>query len=385
MPSTQVVYLDAHATTPCDPAVVDAMAPYWTLEFGNAASLHHPFGWAANQAVEQAREQVARLAGARLRDVVFTSGATESNNLAIKGLVDGCGAPDAEVVTVVTEHPAVLDPCRWLDQRGTRVVYLPVNAGGLVSAADLEAALTPRTRLVSVMAANNEIGVLQPLAELAAVAHRAGAWFHTDASQALGKVPLDMEAMGIDLLSGTAHKMYGPKGVGALIVRRKAKAPLMPTQHGGGHERGLRSGTLNVPGIVGFGEAARLARQRLGDDARRVGALRDRLWRGLHAAVPGVHMRGAAQPRLPNNLNVGFDGVSGRDLVLALDDVAVSPGAACASTSAEASHVLRALGLSDADARRSLRFGLLRTTTEAEIDHVVTRLAAIVAALRTGR
>jgi cysteine desulfurase len=385
MASRPVVYLDAHATTPCDPAVVEAMTPFWTTTFGNAASLQHPFGWAANEAVEQARDHVARLAGARLRDVVFTSGATESTNLAIKGIIEGCGEPDAEVVTVVTEHPAVLDPCRWLEQRGTRVVYLPVHGDGLVTASDLEAALTPRTRLVSVMAANNEIGVLQPLADLAAAAHRVGAWFHTDASQALGKVPLDMEAMGIDLLSCTAHKMYGPKGVGALIVRRKSKVPLAPTQHGGGHERGLRSGTLNVPGIVGFGEAARLARERVAADAVRVGTLRDRLWSGLQAAVPGVHLRGAATPRLPNNLNVGFDGVRGRDLVLALDDVAVSPGAACASTSAEPSHVLRALGLSALEATSSLRFGLLRTTTAQEIDHVIARLSVVVPALRSGR
>jgi cysteine desulfurase len=385
MDHRHVVYLDAHATTPCDPAVVEAMAPFWTTTFGNAASLQHPYGWDANQAVEQSRDLVARLAGARLRDVVFTSGATESTNLAIKGTIEGCDEPEAEVVTVVTEHPAVIDPCRWLEQRGTRVVYLPVNADGLVTVADLEAVLTPRTRLVSVMAANNEIGVLQPLAELATAAHRVGAWFHTDASQALGKVPMDMDAMGIDLLSCTAHKLYGPKGTGALVVRRKSKVPIVPTQHGGGHERGLRSGTLNVPGIVGFGAAARLAHERLAEDAARVGRLRDRLWSGLQAALPGVHLRGAAHPRLPNNLNVGFDGVRGRDLVLALDDVAVSPGAACASTSAEASHVLRALGLSDDEAKGSLRFGLLRTTTEDEIDHVIARLAAVVPALRAGR
>lgn len=376
------LYFDAHATTPCDPAVVAAMAPCWADDFGNASSLQHPFGGAAQRAVDTARDHVAHLAGARLRDVVFTSGATEANNLALKGVIEACGAADAEVVTVVTEHPAVLDPCRWLERHGTRVVYLPVQTDGLLDVPALEAALTPRTRLVSVMAANNEIGVLQPLAALAAAAHRVGAWFHTDASQALGKVPLDMEALGIDLLSCTAHKLYGPKGVGALIVRRKAGVPLEPLLHGGGHERGLRSGTLNVPGIVGFGEACRLGALRLDEDSARLTTLRDRLWHGVQAGLSGVHLRGALHPRLPHNLNIGIDGVRGRDLVLALDDVAVSPGAACASTSAEPSHVLRALGLSDDEARSSLRFGLLRTTTADEVDHVVSRLVELVTALR---
>ncbi len=379
------LYVDAHATTPCDPAVVAAMAPFWSDAFGNAASLHHAFGWAANKAVEAARQQVAGLAGARLRDVVFTSGATEADNLALKGIVEGCGRSEIDVVVAATEHSAVLDPCRWLETRGVRVTRIPVQADGLIDPAVLEAALTPQTVLVSVMTANNEIGVLQPLGDLAAAAHRAGAWFHTDASQALGHVPVDMEAMGIDLLSCTAHKMYGPKGVGALIVRRGAKVPLAPLQHGGGHERGWRSGTLNVPLIVGFGEACRLAGERMPADAPRLAALRDCLWHGLQQALPDIHLRGALVPRLPHNLNVGFGGLRGRDLVLALDDVALSPGAACASTSAEPSHVLRALGLSDDEARSSLRFGLLRTTTEAEVDYLVERLVAVVGALRRQR
>jgi len=377
-----LLYFDAHATTPCDPAVVEAMAPFWTSTFGNAASLQHRAGWDANAAVETARQHVAALVGAKLRDVTFTSGATESDNLALKGVIEGVGEPDAEIVTVVTEHPAVLDPCRWLADRGTRVVHVPVDRDGLVIPEALAAAMTKRTRLVSVMAANNEIGVVQPLAALADVAHRAGAWFHTDAAQAAGKVPIDMDAMGIDLLSCTAHKIYGPKGVGALVVRRKAKVPIAALQHGGGHERGLRSGTLNVPGIVGFGEAARLARARLDEDAVRVGALRDRLWTTLQARLADVHVNGAWAPRLPHNLNVRFDGLRSRDLLLALDDVAVSPGAACASTSAEASYVLQALGLSETEARSSLRFGLLRTTTEGDVDALADRLVAAVQGLR---
>jgi cysteine desulfurase len=379
------IYADAHATTPCDPSVVAAMLPFFSETFGNASSLHHRFGRAAHEAVERARSQVAVLAGAGLRDVVFTSGATEANNLALRGVVEASGGPGGQVITVATEHPAVLDTCTWLEAQGTRVVRLPVRPDGLLDPAALGAALTPDTRLVSVMAANHEIGVLQPLAELAALAHQAGAWFHTDASQAFGKVPLDMGAMGIDLLSCTAHKIYGPKGTGALIVRRKSRVPVAPLLHGGGHERGLRSGTLNVPAIVGFGEASRLARERMSTDAAHLGRLRDRLWSMLESALPGVRLRGAREPRLPHNLNVGFEEVRSRDLLLALDDVAVSPGAACASTSADASHVLRALGLSEDEARSSLRIGLLRTATEADVDHIVARLTELVPALRAER
>jgi cysteine desulfurase len=379
------IYADAHATTPCDPSVVAAMLPFFSETFGNASSLHHRFGRAAHEAVERARSQVAVLAGAGLRDVVFTSGATEANNLALRGVVEASGGPGGQVITVATEHPAVLDTCTWLETQGTRVVRLPVSANGLLDPAALGAALTPDTRLVSVMAANHEIGVLQPLAELADLAHQAGAWFHTDASQAFGKVPLDMGGMGIDLLSCTAHKIYGPKGIGALIVRRKSRVPVLPLLHGGGHERGLRSGTLNVPAIVGFGEASRLAAERMSADTEHLGRLRDRLWGRLASELPGVHLRGAREPRLPHSLNVGFDDVRSRDLILALDDVAVSPGAACASTSAEASHVLLALGLSEEEARSSLRIGLLRTATEADVDHIVARLTTLVPALRAER
>jgi cysteine desulfurase len=395
------LYFDAHATTPCDPQVVEAMLPYFTERFGNAASLQHPYGWDAQQAVEEARQQVANLVGARLRDVVFTSGATEANNLALRGVVEAAAAAQADgqwptadgrttkaeihVVTLVTEHPAVLDPCDWLETQGVRVTRVPVRHDGLVDLEVLAAAVTPGTTLVSVMAGNNEIGVVQPLPEIARLAQAAGAWFHTDASQAAGLVGIDMSAMGIDLLSYTAHKIYGPKGVGALVSRRASKVPLAPLHHGGGHERGVRSGTLNVPGIVGFGVAARLARERRATDAPRLAQLRDRLWARLHDALAGVHLRGAATPRLPHNLNVGFDGVTGRDLVMGLTDVAVSPGAACASTSAAPSHVLLALGLSEAEAKSSLRFGLLRTTTAAEVDDLADRLIPLVATLRTQR
>jgi cysteine desulfurase len=384
------LYFDAHATTPCDPQVVAAMLPYFTERFGNAASLQHPYGWEAQEAVEAARQHVAALVGSKLRDVVFTSGATEANNLALRGVVEarraeGLAPADLHVVTLVTEHPAVLDPCARLEHEGVRVTRAPVQSDGLVDLDRLRSLVTPGTTLVSVMAGNNEIGVLQPLADIAAIAREAGAWLHCDASQATGYVAVDMAAQGIDLLSCTAHKIYGPKGVGALVVRRASKVSLAAQHLGGGHERGLRSGTLNVPGIVGFGEAARLAVRRRAEDALRVGALRDRLWTRLRDGVPDVHLRGAASPRLPHNLNVGFDGVSGRDLVLALTDVAVSPGAACASTSAAPSHVLLALGLDEAAAKSSLRFGLLRTATEAEVDALADRLIAVVPALRRQR
>jgi cysteine desulfurase len=395
------LYFDAHATTPCDPQVVQAMLPFFTERFGNAASQQHPYGWEAHEAVESARQQVATLVGAKLRDVVFTSGATEANNLALRGVIEAAAThaatgsatsvdgrrpmADLHVVTVVTEHPAVLDPCDWLETQGVRVTRVPVRSDGLVDLDVMARAITPGTTLVSVMAANNEIGVLQPLAGIARLAHAAGAWFHTDASQAAAFVPLDMGAMDIDLLSYTAHKLYGPKGVGALVVRRASKVPVAAQHLGGGHERGLRSGTLDVPGIVGFGEAARLARQRRDRDVESLARLRDRLWDRLRHVLPDVHLRGAAAPRLPHNLNVGFDGLAGRDLVLGLTDIAVSPGAACASTSAAPSHVLLALGLSEAQARSSLRFGLLRTTTDVEVDTLAERVTATVGALRAQR
>jgi cysteine desulfurase len=379
----RTLYFDGHATTPCDPRVVAAMLPYFTERFGNASSAQHPFGWAAREAVEEARGQVAALIGARPRDIVFTSGATESNNLAIHGAVRALRDRGRHVVTVATEHTAVLDVCAALEADGLEVTRVGVDAGGLVRVADVEAALRPGTVLVSVMAANNEIGVLQPIAEIGALARARGIAFHTDAAQAAGKVPIDVEAIGADLLSLTAHKLYGPKGIGALYVRRRGPvSDLPPLHHGGGHERGLRSGTLNVPGIVGFGAAAALARASMADDATTLGALRDRLLNGLQARIDGVHLNGAAAPRLPHSLNVRIDRAEGRRLLLGLSDLSLSSGAACCTASAEPSHVLKAIGLSDDAARASLRWGLIRGTTGADVDRAVDTVAGVVEALR---
>jgi cysteine desulfurase len=376
-------YFDGHATTPCDPRVVEAMLPYFTDRFGNASSAQHPHGWAARDAVEQARGQAAALIGARPRDVVFTSGATESNNVAIQGAVRLLRDRGRHVVTVATEHTAVLDVCTALEADGVEVTRLPVDAGGLVDPHAVAAALRADTILVSVMAANNEIGVLQPIAEIGAIARARGVAFHTDAAQAAGKVAIDVEAIGADLLSFTAHKLYGPKGIGGLYVRRRGPAADLPAlHHGGGHERGVRSGTLNVPGIVGFGAACEIARGAMAADAATLGALRDRLFDGLRARIDGVHLNGAPAPRLPHNLNVRVDGVNGRELLMALSDLSLSSGAACCTASAEPSHVLKALGLSDEAARASLRFGLIRGTTGAAVDAAVETIAGVVAALR---
>jgi cysteine desulfurase len=379
-----LLYFDGHATTPCDPRVVAAMLPYFTEHFGNASSAQHAFGWAAREAVEHARGLVAALIGARPRDIVFTSGATESNNLAIAGAVRALRGRGRHVVTLATEHTAVLDVCAALEADGlAEVTRLGVDAGGLVDPAAVQAALRDDTVLVSVMAANNEIGVLQPIAAIAALARARGVAVHVDAAQAAGKVALDVEASGADLLSISAHKFYGPKGVGALYVRRRGPAAdLAPLHHGGGHERGLRSGTLNVPGIVGLGAAAEMARASMGDDAATLGALRDRLLAGLQSAIAGVHLNGTATPRLPHNLNVRIDGVSGRELLIGLTDLSLSSGAACCTAAAEPSHVLRAIGLSDDAARASLRFGLIRGTTADDVDHAVAAIAGVVAALR---
>jgi cysteine desulfurase len=385
---SRALYFDGHATTPCDPRVVAAMLPYFTERFGNASSAQHPFGWAAREAVERARGQVAALIGARPRDIVFTSGATESNNLAIQGAVRALRDRGGHVVTLATEHTAVLDVCAALESGdagpgGVEVTRLGVDAAGLVDPAAVEAALRADTVLVSVMAANNEIGVLQPIAAIGAIARVRGIAFHVDAAQAAGKVALDVEAIGADLLSLSAHKCYGPKGVGALYVRRRGPvADLPPMQHGGGHERGLRSGTLNVPGIVGFGAAAAIARAEMAADAVALGALRDRLLASLQAGIDGVHLNGAASPRLPHSLNVRFDRVDGRELLMALSDLSLSSGAACCTASAEPSHVLKAIGLSDDAARASLRFGLIRGTSATDVDTAVATIAGVVAALR---
>ena len=363
------IYLDHHATTPVDPRVLEPMLPYFGVRFGNAASRSHRFGWEAEKAVDLARKRIAALAGATPREIVFTSGATESNNLAIKGV------NARHIVTVATEHKAVLDPVKHACPEAT---VLRPRADGLVDLAALDAAITERTALVSVMAANNEIGVLQPIREAAVRAHAKGAWFHTDAVQAAGRVPFDVNALGVDFASVTAHKIYGPKGVGALFVRKGVA--IAAEIDGGGHERGRRSGTLNVPGIVGFGRAAEIARGDLAVEARHLAVLRDRLLERLQQTTERMTVNGTMDGRLPGNLNVSFDAVDGEALLVNLDDIAVSSGAAC--TQAEPSHVLMALGLTNERALASLRFGLGRSTTREDIDYAATKVADVVARLR---
>ena len=374
------IYMDGHATTRVDPRVVEAMLPYFGEHYGNAASRHHRFGWRARDAVSEARAAVAKLIGASARELFFTSGATESNNLALKGVAEASRDRGNHIVTLETEHRAVLDPCARLAQQGLRVSYLPVRADGLVTPAALEAALGPETVLVSIMTANNEIGVLQPVADLARAARSRGVPLHTDAAQAAGFVPIDVEAAGVGLLSLTAHKLYGPKGVGALFVRRGVAVTAM--MDGGGHEAGLRSGTLNVPAIVGFGRAAEICRQELAGEAARLKVLRDRLWERLRRSLRGVTVNGSLTARLPHNLNVSIEGVNGEQLLAGLSAVAVSSGAACTSSRDEGSHVLRALGLDDALARASIRFGLGRFNTAAEVDRVADAVCALVEGLR---
>ncbi len=377
------IYMDHHATTPVDPRVVEAMAPFFSEHFGNAASRHHAFGWAARDAVAGARRQVAALIGADAREIIFTSGATESNNLAIRGIVDAHESHPAHIVTMTTEHRAVLDPCRRLERAGVDATYLAPRPDGRLDVTAVERALTDRTVLVSVMAANNEIGVIQPLRELAALTSDRDIVLHTDAVQAAGAVPLDVDTLGIDLASLSAHKMYGPKGVGALYVRRRRpRLALRPLIEGGGHERGLRSGTLNVPGVVGFGRAAEICQAEMGDEAARVGRLRDRLLVGFEARLTGVAVNGTMGDRLPHNLNVSFSGLEGESLLVGLDDVAISSGAACTSAEPEPSHVLRALGVPDDLARASIRFGLGRSTTSDEVDYVVEKVSSLVMRLR---
>jgi cysteine desulfurase len=378
------IYLDSHATTPVDPRVLDAMLPFFVEHFGNASSRNHPFGWKAAKAVEHAREQVADLIGARFREIVFTSGATESNNLAIKGVAARAPGSRRHIVTLATEHRAVLDPCRALERGGFRLTVLGVKPDGLVDLDELAAVVSADTLLVSVMAANNEIGVLQPLTEISRIAKTRGALFHCDAVQSAGVLPMDVRQLKIDFLSLSAHKLYGPKGVGALYVAKASPAiDVEPLFAGGGHERGYRSGTLNVPGIVGFGKAAEICRSGRPAEAARLAALRDALWQGL-STLDGVHVNGSMDQRLPQNLNVRFDGIAGETLLTSLaNDVAVSSGASCATASAEPSHVLKALGLTDDEARASLRFGFHRFNTDQEVNLVVSMVCASVERLRS--
>lgn len=378
------IYLDYAATCPVDRRVLDAMLPYFCEHFGNAASRTHVFGWRAEEAVEGARREVAAVLGADPKEITFTSGATESNNLAIKGALEYLReAGKKHIVTAVTEHKAVLDTCKHLERQGCEVTYLPVAADGRVSADQVAGAIRPDTALVSLMVANNETGVLQPIAEIGAACRDAGVLFHTDAVQAFGKVPLDVEAMKLDLVSLSAHKVYGPKGVGALYVRRrKPRVRLAPQIHGGGHERGNRSGTLNVPGIVGFGAAARLARESMAEESARIFALREHLRRRLLAEVPHAVVNGSLEHRLPGTLNISFAYVEGESLLMGLKEVAVSSGSACTSASLEPSYVLRAMGLEDELAHSSLRITIGRPTTQAEVDAVADMIRREVARLR---
>jgi cysteine desulfurase len=380
------VYLDYHATTPVDRAVLEAMLPYFTERFGNPASRQHSFGWQAQEAVDRARRQVARLLNASPAEVVFTSGASESNNLAIKGVACALKERGRHLITVATEHKSVLDACARLERDGWTVTRLPVGGDGLVDLPTLREAMSDGTVLVSVMAANNEIGVLQPLREIAEIVHERGAVLHTDAAQAFGKVPLDVEAAGIDLLSLTAHKCYGPKGSGALYVRKKRpKIPVECQIDGGGHENGLRSGTLNVPGIVGLGACAEIAGQVMAGESARLAAERDRLLNGLRAALAGVRVNGSLERRLPHNLHVSFEGVEGEALLMALGDIAVSTGSACSSGSQKPSHVLEAIGAVGDGAGASIRFGLGRWTTPQDIDFALERVTTVVRSLRQRR
>jgi cysteine desulfurase len=377
------IYLDNNATTRCDPRVVEAMLPYFTEHFGNAASRNHAFGWRAEEAVEQSRDLIARLIGASGKEIIFTSGATESNNLAIKGVAAMYRKKGNHLITVATEHKAVIDPCKRLERDGFQVTFLPVDAQGQVSAEQVAAAMTDKTILVSIMAANNEIGTLQPIKDIGRLCKQKGVLFHTDAVQAVGKVPIDVEDMGIDLLSLTAHKLYGPKGIGALYVRRKdPRVRLDAMMDGGGHERGMRSGTLPVPGIVGLGLACDLARQEMPTEAERLIRLRKKLEAGITSQLEEVYLNGHPTQRLPGNLNLSFAYVEGEGLMMGIKDVAVSSGSACTSASLEPSYVLKALGLGDELAHSSIRFGLGRFTTEDEIDYVIHDVVRAVTHLR---
>lgn len=370
--SPSVIYLDHHATTPVDPRVLDELLPYFTTHYGNAASRNHAYGWVAEEAVEQARSRIARLIGTSPKEIVFTSGATESINLALKGAAEVYAPKGRHLITTATEHKATLDTMAHLEAQGFEVTRLEVDAYGRVSPDALAAALRPDTILVSVIHGNNEVGTLNDLAALGARCRAQGALFHVDAAQTVGKVPVDVEAMQVDLLSISGHKLYAPKGVGALYVRRRnPRVRLAPQIHGGGHERGLRSGTLNVPGIVGLGKACAIASEAMADEATRLTCLRDRLLSGLQAALPGVRLNGHPTERLPGNLNVSFEGVAGENLMSGLREIAVSSGSACTSASLEPSHVLKAMGIPEPLIHGSIRFGLGRRTTEAEVDRAL--------------
>jgi cysteine desulfurase len=377
------IYMDNNATTRCDPRVVEAMLPYFTEKYGNAASRNHAFGWEAEAAVEEARAQVASIIGASAKEIVFTSGATESNNLALKGVASMYRKKGNHIITAVTEHKAVIDPCKRLERDGFQVTFLPVDRFGQVHPEQVAEAITPQTILVSIMAANNEIGTLNPIREIGRVCKEKGVLFHTDAVQAVGKVPIDVQEMGIDLLSLTAHKLYGPKGIGALYVRKKdPRVRLDPILDGGGHERGMRSGTLAVPLIVGFGKACDIAQREMPEEAARLLQLRERLREGIMSRLEETYINGHPTERLPGNINISFAYVEGEALMMGIKDVAVSSGSACTSASLEPSYVLRALGVGDELAHSSIRFGLGRFNTQEEVDFVIDQVVKAVTHLR---
>ncbi|HTZ74749.1 MAG TPA: IscS subfamily cysteine desulfurase [Candidatus Aquilonibacter sp.] len=377
------IYMDNHATTRVDPRVLDAMLPYFTEKFGNAASRNHEFGWKAEEAVENARAQIAQLIGASPKEIVFTSGATESINLALKGAAEFYRDKGNHIVTLATEHKAVLDTCKRLEKDGCEVTYLPVASDGLVDPENIRRAIGPKTIVISILHANNEIGVVLPIAEIGKIAKQHGVLFHVDAAQSAGKISINVERDAIDLLSISAHKIYGPKGVGALYVRRKNPRVQLAAQiDGGGHERGMRSGTLNVPGIVGLGKACEICEKEMSAESRRLLALRERLRTGITQRLEGVTVNGSLEHRLPNNLNLSFGGVEGEALLMGISDVAVSSGSACTSAQLAASHVLRAIGIDDDLAHASVRFGLGRFNTEEEVDYTVARVVETVTKLR---
>jgi cysteine desulfurase len=377
------IYLDHHATTPVDPRVLEAMLPYFTGQFGNAASRNHSFGWEAEEGVEKARKQIADLIGANSKEVVFTSGATESNNLALKGVAEMYAERGNHVITAATEHKAVLDTCKKLEKHGCRVTYLPVQSNGLVDLDMVREAITDKTVLISIMYANNEIGVIQPIAELGKIAKERGVLLHTDATQAVGKVSVNVLKDNIDLMSLSAHKMYGPKGVGALYVRRRnPRVQITSQMDGGGHERGMRSGTLNVTGIVGMGAACAIAQREMAAESERLRWLRDKLKTRLESELDEVYVNGSMEHRLPHNLNISFAYVEGESLLMGINDVAVSSGSACTSATLEPSYVLKALGAGDDLAHSSIRFGIGRFNTEEEIDYVGNKVVEVVRRLR---
>ncbi len=377
------IYMDYQATTPTDKRVLDEMIPYFTEKFGNAASRNHSFGWEAEEAVEKARETIASAVGATKKEIVFTSGATESNNIALKGIAEMYASRGDHIITVKTEHPAILDTAARLERQGKKVTYLPVQPDGIIDLEELAKAITDKTILISVMAVNNEIGVIQPLAEIGKIAREHGVLFHTDATQGVGKIPIDVNSMNIDLMSFSGHKIYGPKGIGGLYVRRKnPRVRCAPLLDGGGHERGMRSGTLNVPGIVGFGKAISLAMDEMESETRRLTGLRDKLKNIIMGRLDEVYLNGHAEKRLPGNLNLSFAYVEGESLLMEMSDVALSSGSACTSATLDASHVLTALGVDEELAHSSIRFGLGRFTTEEEIEYVGNKIVNSVKRLR---